>query len=257
MTEQSNYKGKHYLKLSNLIPLVIILTGITAVSLSLLGEIKLTIPEGIIISLLSLLAFDALTERLSILWRIEKHVKETSIPQFIKSRTEIKPFSEYAQNASEICIAAVSAIAICPQNINFFVEKLKNGCNIKIVLLNPESHSIETLHIQYGIPTAKTGIEASLECLKGIFETQKFKGKFEVQLLDVFLPISIVAIDLENNTGSILVEFHSYKKTVDERPHIIISAKDNPQWFNSYREQFKQAWSDSIPWEPKENKNIR
>jgi hypothetical protein len=251
-SQNSPSKKRNYFKLTNLIPFLTILTGITAIGFSLLGVIKFTIPEGIIIALLALLAFDALTERLGILGRIEMLIEEIQIGQALRSRDEIPPFTEYSKSASEICIAAVSAIAICPSHTNFFEKKVKEGCNIKIVLLDPNSPHLDTLHEQYGVPSAQDGIKASLKCLEKLVQMKDAIGKFEVRLLEVFLPVSMVAVDVQKESGSVLVEFHSYKKPVDERPHIIITAKENPKWFNSYKEQFDQAWSDGSKWKPQQ-----
>lgn len=241
----SEFKKKQFFKLSNLIPLLTVFVGIIAISFSLLGLIKLTIPEGIVISLLALLAFDALTERLSILARIENHLRKISVGQALRTRDVIPPLQEYARNASEICIAAVSAMSICHPNIHFFRKKLEAGCNIKIALLDPESPTLQTFYLQYGMHTAQKDIQTSLECLEGLV-----KEKCEVRLLKVFLPLSMVAVDLEKESGSILVEFHAYKKTVGERPHVLLTPQESSYWFNFYKQQFEQAWSDASPWKP-------
>lgn len=249
-SQNSLSKKRHYFKLTNLIPFVTILTGITAICFSLLDVIKFTMPESIIVALLALLAFDALTERLGILGRIENLIERIQVGQALKSRSEIPPFTEYSKSASEICIAAVSAIAICPGHINFFKNKLKEGCNIKIILLDPNSPHLETLNEQYGDPSAQDGIKASLTYLEKLVQMKDTKGKFEVRLVKVFLPVSMVAVDVQKESGSVLVEFHCYKMSVEERPNIIITAKENPRWFNFYKEQFDQAWSDGSIWKP-------
>jgi hypothetical protein len=106
-------------RLNRLIPGVTVLCAGAAIVLSLLGLMKLSISENIIVTLLGLLAGDALTERIGILDRLERALSALKVGKGLRSRQEIPSIQAHAAGASEICIVAVSAISIAHSNAHF------------------------------------------------------------------------------------------------------------------------------------------
>ncbi|MCP3683266.1 MAG: hypothetical protein GY861_11310, partial [bacterium] len=141
-------RWKQWFNPNRLIPLLTILGAGTAIVLSFLGVIVLSTAENIIIALLALLAIDALTERLSILERIESRISNLSTGQTLTSRMEIPAVEEQAAKASEICVVAISGISLSVRYFAFFERKIKQGCKIRIILLNPDTTSLQTWDLQ-------------------------------------------------------------------------------------------------------------
>jgi hypothetical protein len=245
MSKSSSSALRSVLKWSNAPPLLTVLTASLVLSLSAVGVIELTIAENLIVGLVALLGIDALTERLSILKRIEGRLNEISAGQPLRSRGQIPSFASFVGPANEIVVVAISGISVLHQNLELLLEKIRDGCKVRIVLLDPQSPAVEVLHMQYGLPTAARDIPASLQALCRI---QASEGFCEVRLLDVFTPFSVIAVNLHGRSGAMIVEFHTYKKTLGERPHVLLTARESTSWFNIYKEQLELAWSNAKPW---------
>jgi hypothetical protein len=85
------FQKRHYFKFSSLIPsFTAIFAGIVSICLITLGIIKPTIPEGIIISLLIILAIDALNERIGAFERIETGIIELLKTKDCKFTTDLQ-----------------------------------------------------------------------------------------------------------------------------------------------------------------------
>jgi len=232
-------------KPSRLIPLLTILGAGVAIVLSLFKVFQLSIAENIIIALLGLLAGDALSERLSLLEKIEAKLGNLLVGQTLRKRDHLPPVEEQAFHASEICIAAMSGIALISRHHGFFEKKLLSGCNIRIILLDPESLSVETLDLLSQFPVAKRDTASSIEYLEGLSQVHGAQGKCAVRFSNVFLPFSMFAADLSKESGSMVIEFLSYRMPFDERPHVFLTPAESPNWFDYYRQQFDKAWSDA------------
>jgi hypothetical protein len=243
-------KFRQWLRPSRLIPLLTILGAGTVIVISLLGFINLSISENIVIALLGLLAIDALSERLSLLERIENKLSSLSVEQKLRTRNEIPSLEEQAGHASEICMLAVSGITLV-RHIAFFEGKLRNGCKIRIVLLDPDGPSLQTWkRLDSKVPATESEITTTLQYFKPLVQVNKTKGKCEIRLLDVFLPFSMLATDLSKEAGAILLAYHVYQSAPGQRPHIYLTLQDSSYWYDFYRRQFEQAWSNAAIWTP-------
>jgi hypothetical protein len=173
-------KWKRWIKPGRLIPSLTILGAGSVGVLSYLGIVVLSIPESIIIALLGLLAVDAFVERIDILERIENKLSRARVGEPLKRRVDLLPIREEATNASEICIIAVAATTLITYHHNFFESLIRNGCKIRIILLNPDGVSLQTWNLQSKIPRSQEYIRTSLESLKKLVQLSKVKGKCEV-----------------------------------------------------------------------------
>lgn len=240
-----------WIKPSRLIPLLTILGAGTAIILSLFGITGLSVAENIILALLALLAVDALTERISILEKIETRLSSLSGGQQLRTQAEIPSVEKHAGYASEICVIAISAASLLLRNIPFFEKMVKNGCKMRVILLNPNSSSLQTLNLLDGGFTTKSDINKTLTILKDFAQIEGVKDRCEIHLSEVFLPFSMFAVDLQKESGSMVITFLNYRtsSTFRERPNIFLTRSDT-EWFNYYREQFEQAWSKTTLWTP-------
>lgn len=240
---------KQWLRPSRLVPLLTILGAGTALILNLLNVLQLAIPEQIIIALLTLLAVDSLTERLAILEKIEMHLKGLPEKQTLKKRNEMSPVYERIKDASSIDILVVSGTSIILPYIGHYKERLKNNCHIRIILLDPDSPSLQNWGWLIGRENIeKAAIEMVLENLKNLTSLPGVKGTCKIRFTQVLLPFSLFSVNTNLNSGTMNVEYHAYKVAIDERPHLSLSVNDDPYWFNYYKQQFEKAWDSSKIW---------
>lgn len=241
-------RWKQWLKPGRLLPMLTILGAGVAIVLSLFGIIALNLAENIIIALLGLLAIDAFSERLNVLEGIENKLSGLSAGQTLRMRTEVPPVDIHAAHAQEICFVAISGISLRVRYFGFLEKKIKDGCRVRIILLDPDGLGVQACDLISRVTIAQADIRSTLETFRGLVPLGKDKGKFEVRLSKAFIPFTLQAVDPQKESGSMVVEFHTYKKTLNERPHVFLTALDHPQWFDFYREQFEQAWLESTDW---------
>ncbi len=242
----NNSKIIRKIRLSHIVGILTILGAGCAVILSLLRVIELTRAEEIIIALLGLIAIDALIERLHILEKIEAKLDREQHKPILRKRVEAITPDEMAKNASSIYVLAISACSIAIPYVDLYERKLREGCNIKFILLSPNSKYLSAVDFQNldNIQT-KLHIDATLEALTPLAKRRSYKGKFEIRLSETFFPYSIIGVDFEKTTGKMTVEFHCYKVPLDSRPHIFLEKEKDPYWFNFYQNQFELAWANA------------
>ena len=238
---------KKWMAAGRLVPLLTILGASLAVVLSLINLIKLSTADEIIIALLALVAVDALNERLNILEKIESRLSNIGSDQGLKGRYEMQTPVQQAGNASEICLCAIHGTSVILPYTGFYAARMREGCNIRIILLSPDSPAIDSIHLRSQHSQMKQRILSALGTLEGLVGMQT-KGVCEVRLASTSIPFSMFAVDLSKASGLMNVEYHAYKVAIDNRPHVFLTASGCPYWFTYYTQQFEAIWSDSTTW---------
>ena len=93
-------------------------------------------------------------------------------------------------------------------------------------------------------------VQSTLAMLEQLLRLKEAAGKCEVRLSSVFLPYSMVAVDLSKERGTMVVEYYTYRMSMGERPHVVLTPRGSDEWFERYRLQFEQVWADATPWMP-------
>lgn len=239
-------RWRRWLDPSRILPLLTIIGAGIFLIASTVGGVSLSASEGVIITLLALIAIDALVERLQILEKIELKLNQLTPNNPLRKRNAIISPNKFAADAFSIHMIAVSAISVSTQYLSFYKRKLEEGCNIQIVLLEPNEQVLQVLDIQVNDNyNTKQHIESSIQALKSLTEFQTKENRCEIRLSKVFLPFSMVGIDFETSRGTMIVEYHGYKTTVDEQPHVLLAQEADNYWFKFYCDQFDQVWSDA------------
>jgi hypothetical protein len=251
----TNTGWKQWLKLSRLIPLITVIgAGITIV-LSFLGTITLTEAEQIIIALLLLLAADALTERLSILERIELNLGKQKHYIQIESRSEFSaPFDLRLQTAQEVWLLGKNLIGVTSSYHSFFGDKARGGCNLRFLITDPDFYmnndSPESWH-GTGSKTGRRNSEIALENFRRIMQTAGPSGVDKVQIgyLPFPPPYSLLITDPEESRCKVQLEFYTWERKPHKRPHFVLTRDIDEFWVNYFIEEFKIAWSSARKYE--------
>ena len=250
-SQNSLFNLTQWLRPNRLAPVLTILAAGTAIALSLFEIVNFSVAENILIALLALLALDALSERIGVLERIETKLGYLSGGGTLKTQTDLPSVQEQASHATEICIGAVSASSLFIRNLDFFESKLKDGCKIRVILLDPNASSVPIWDSLNKISLTQADIEKTLAILKELMLFNNTKGKCEVRLSNIFLPFSIFGFNMRKETGVITIAYPNYR-TLKGRAHVVLTKSDNSVWFDFYREQFEQAWEEAVVWSPNE-----
>lgn len=175
---------------------------------------------------------------------------------YLKSRTEFQPLGEQFATASEIVLVAVSGNSLFGPHYALLERKLKEGCKLRVVLLDPEGKAVKMWDaiskeaiLSKSIPT-ESEIISSLNYLKALIRSEKTKGLCEVRLTNFFLPYSMIIVNPHTkDTCSVIVEFHAFQTPPSNRPHIRLDLDDQP-WFDFYLKQFEDVWASTKEWKP-------
>ncbi|RIK73280.1 hypothetical protein DCC62_17710 [candidate division KSB1 bacterium] len=235
---------RDWLKLRRLLPLLTIAFAVGVGVLSFFDLIA-QVPDEVIVTLLALIAVDALVERMSLLEKISARVEKWPEEEVLRDRSKLNRMEELAAGATEIWAAGISLVSIIRPYDNFYLQKLRDGCNLRFLLLDPNSKAAEVWNKKQQTPTAKKDIKLSLQSLDNLIKHRNLKGKCEVRLAQAFLPFSLVIVNGQKDYGKMTVEMLAYKKNLHDRPHLQLTKRDHEKWFRFFSDQFEILWQDS------------
>jgi hypothetical protein len=238
----SRAKWKDWVRIRRLIPIATVLGALTVGILSLLHLFQPTVAEGIIITLLGLLALDSLVERVGLLEKIEERTSLLPSSDQLKDRSKLIDIREMGISATEIAAAGPTLVQLVTPNFDFFAQKMREGCNLKFMLLDPKSPAWEVWH-QGQIAPTRGDINSSLNILCELMRMKDVKGKCEVKLSQTYLPFSVVMTNPEKESGQMNVEILALKVSLHNRPHVYLTKRAHERWFNFFHDQFEQHWS--------------
>ena len=242
---------RRWFTFGRLVPLITILVAAAVTVLGILDFFQVTIVEGVTIAILTLLAVDALTERMTLLEKIEYQLSNLPSGSLLKPRTELPPLRERGRTASEIVMVGVSLISAVTPNLDFFEHKMKEGCRMRFLLLDPNSPSMATWNLMNKVPDSQADIATTLKTLEVLLKSAKTnKSKCEIRLSNTFLPFGLAAFDPSKDSGFMNVEYYTYKGTLGERPHIQLKRAKDAKWFEFYKSQYEQLWAEAVKWNP-------
>lgn len=118
-----------WLGFRRLIPLVTALVALAVGVLTLLYLFPATLAEGIIITMLALLATDTLVERINLLEKIEAKISALSTSEQLRDRSDLVGIEEMALGATEISAAGVTLVSLLATRFDFFAERICEGYN--------------------------------------------------------------------------------------------------------------------------------
>src|SRR5215211_1698172 len=125
MPKKTQY-WKQWLKLGRLIPMATIVvaraSGVTAIFIPK----EFGIAEGFVITLLGLLAADALAERMNHLEKISERFNEIQVLPQLRPRSELTHPAEWVFDSREIDVLAISACYLLSYG-SFFEDALRKG----------------------------------------------------------------------------------------------------------------------------------
>lgn len=166
----------------------------------------------------------------------------------LRNRKYLPSFESQTRTANEINVVAVSGTTLFFSNLGAFEKRIKEGCKLRVILLNPGSNALEAWEMISKTPTTASDIDSVLQILKGLMQLESAEGTCEVRLSEALLPFSMVAVDMERETGEMVVEYHTYRTALEVRPHFHLTAHESQDWFRFYVQQFEQIWSESSLW---------
>lgn len=205
------------------------------------------------LSVLGILAFGMLTERLGYFERFEqvlREIKQAEKP-FLQIPVDWMPFEKYAKDAQEISVSGGTLAQLVPRYRDFFEQKARSGCKLRFILVNPDSAAIEAIARWAAAPPdrAKKEIGVSLSHLK---QLKKTGCDIEVRLNNSIPALTVMIFDASQTHGRIRVDLQLYQCSPARRPYFELTHapfdEQEEDLFQNFLCQFETLWSQSEPW---------
>ena len=260
MEKSSKKWWQSWIKPERLVPLATVIGAFIALLLAALGILTVSVPEGVMLSLLALLAADALVERMGILERIQRSLELMN--QSVKSEPHLvwepdmfrdEPFENYLKGANELFVSGGSLIGLFREQREVIERWLSQtpDAKLRLILVDPKlvregKLSVESLYRDtdngenegrelYARETERAlGMIASLQ--------KSFPGKIEVRLTKETPSVTVMMVDRSKARVSV----NLYRIYPTQRPAFILSKTRHPTWFRPFEERYYiELWSKS------------
>lgn len=167
----------------------------------------------------------------------------------LRTRAEVITLQEGASSARDILIIAQTAVMVLRQT-EFFVNRISQGATIRLVVANPDNRAlVEALGPLSGISREgfSADMRATVDLVHRIRERTANSECFQVRVFDRVPTLSLVMVDRDLPTGYIVVEMLPYQVGPPSRPHLLVTAMDNPIWYDYFRQICEAIWRDAQP----------
>ena len=159
------------------------------------------------------------------------------------------PFNQYARDACEIFVAGGSLDNLTQIFGFFLVEKAEAGCQVRLVLMDPESPAIRQVEI-WSDPDLTAGYyrQAIRRSLQRLAEIDRGR-KLEIGLNPSIPALAVMILNGSRPDGRIRVDIQPFQATVLERPVFELTRQGQDRvWYDMfYRQYSKKLWSMAKP----------
>jgi D-glycero-D-manno-heptose 1,7-bisphosphate phosphatase len=251
--------------------LTIILAGLMGVFPSFTNQIEHEQVTGWILLVLVLLASSELLVRVRRTRKMENRLIELSnfttfatdkleilhkrveVNNVLILRNKITEFEDRIKSANEILLCGITLQSIADKYCPLLEQKLNAGAVVKILVNTPDSRALGEI-AQNDLNMTKRGeltnqIDESLKTFYRLHKSLTNPSNFEVRVIDVPMPFSIIATDATERHGRLHIEIYGHRWPVLERPHLELFKSDGV-WFERFYGEFMRRWDSGSTFIP-------
>jgi hypothetical protein len=226
---------------------ITVVSALVLTVLNLLGFVSDVLLIPINAAMLGLIAIALLVNRSKLEWLVAKLEQQRSDVLLLGN---YPPALEVdMQRANDLWLVGVSLNTTITRYYSVIERKLKDGCSIRALLINPDSLSTITGARKYGpvdIELDRARIRASLKMLA---ELQKVApGQLQVRLIDHQLSFGAFGCELNTLSGVLYIEYYGFKTRRENIRRMVLRREDSA-WFESFKIEIQNLWESAL--EPK------
>jgi alpha-ketoglutarate-dependent taurine dioxygenase len=153
---------------------------------------------------------------------------------------------KYSIKSFDMILRSGKILEECFQEINL---ALKKGCHIRVVALDDKNVSL-IRSMSYESQDSLGRLQANfaegknaIKLLMDLSNSPLCAGKFEIEICKHYLPSELVFISiLDESQGLLFATPLKYKQDPRSSPSILTTAKEEPEIFQSYQNEFNSLW---------------
>jgi hypothetical protein len=249
------------MKAKRIIPWIEYLVPVLVIIVAFIGVLGLIpIPfEKLVILLLGFLAVDTLVERTSFFQKLRNQIDKLRTRKGLRSRLDpdFQPFSTYCSGAQDVFLCGLSLGFVAPQQRFFFEDRLRNGCNFRMLIVDPdlppEALKLIADHDERGedpdfAQYLRDELKSSVKTLKGFNKMARRTGHLEIRAAKGLPVFTITMVNPQHDSGKMRVELRPYKRNSGVRPYIelVKMEADDRLWYDFFfSNYYEMLWQDS------------
>jgi len=234
----------------------ILINAIFAV-LSLLGIISLQILGAIMLTSLSWLSLNALSERresttqtVKIIESIQEAKSQVRSSDFFTENyvSNSEEFKEKFHSAYELYVIGQGQARMVIAYGGFIRRILSNGGKVKFILSDPDGvgteMAIKRSSARQSVERGRQTHWSTIERLATNIMSPECKGEITIKFVDLLLPYTMYGFDVyDSNKAKIYVWMTPFQEPSERRPGFALSALQDPYWFSFFCSQFESLWN--------------
>ena len=175
--------------------------------------------------------------------------------QNLSNVTFIQTFPEtlktHMETAEELWLVGITFSRTIKTYYPIFEKKLRQGHIINILLVDPESPSVEVVANRIYKPTGvKQKQEEILNSLQDLCNLAKIEsGQLNIRTISDPLKYGGRLMNPDSPSGTVYIEQYAHKQQ-DHYPRFVLESKDG-YWYDFYVKEIKALWNDGKDWNRK------
>ena len=227
---------------------VTIVLGFIIAVLNSLGVASQDVVASITLATLGLIAIGILITR----YRIEDfyHLAgEKSIVQLQLRRPS--SISETIANAEEIWMVGLLLRGTTSDYFYDFKKNLAQGAVIRALIVDLDKVQIEKIVKRFsraGTPEHfRSDFKHIINQYRELHQAASQPDNVQLRLLDFVPSFSLYVSPRADGGGAAYVEIYCYKSPAGSVPKFLVTARENPEWYKHFIDQFELMWNDAEP----------
>lgn len=219
-----------------------------------------------ILTIIGLLATSELISRLLTLNKLEANTKKIadrlnileesgviSVSKVFENGAHQLPIHEKIRKANNVSVNGTTLIQVSTQYRGEYEDKLRSGCNLRFLLLEPNSESVKLVgnrnyEAKESPQTLELYLNESIDNLSTLDNLPDKRGSCEVRVLDYVPSFGLVMVETNDGEDVIFVQMFPYKSAHGNRPWFQINSITDSMWYNYFKSQYEKMWNDAVPW---------
>jgi hypothetical protein len=221
-----------------------ILVSIVVIVLGIMGIVSPNIISSATLAVLALLA--------SALLRIRNTgEKKMTLSDIFQFRSQLPQLEIQLADAQSLDVCAMSNVSLGTTQKEFLVDKMKQGCCIRIILLNPYNLELMKAISPIASPSLDHDDHTAqiVTALNSLARDPRLANtdRFQMRIYDYALPHSITIINGNTPQGKLRIEAFMSNRLPAQSPGFYVRKSEESYWFNYFQSEFESIWQRAKP----------